>query len=106
MQGNIKGCLGQITKHGKTGEQDERFAVRFEPDIEECLVSKEKCLVGQEEYVVGQEECLAGQEECLLGQEEGLVGQEQRTIVMVSDHQIMILYDQKHLQTIRNSIYQ
>jgi len=30
----------------------------------------------------------------LLGQEECLVGQEQGTIVMVSDHQIMILYDQ------------
>ena len=52
------------------------------------------CL-GQEEYGLGQEECVLGQEECLLGQEVYLVGQEQRTIVTVSDHQIMILYDQK-----------
>ena len=64
---------------------------------EECLVGKEECLVGQEEHLVGQEECLLGQEECLLGQEEGLVGQEQRTILMVSDHQIMILYDPKNI---------
>ena len=40
-------------------------------------------------------ESLPGQEECLLGQEECLLGQEQRTVLMVSDHRIMILYDQK-----------
>ena len=96
-------------KPARTAEPDERFAVRFEPDIEECFVGQGKCLVGQEEYLVGQEECLAGQEECilgrkegpasqeecLLGREEGLVGQEQRTILMVSDHQVMILYNLK-----------
>ena len=38
---------------------------------------------------------LPGQEECLLGQEECLLCQEQRTVLMVSDHRIMILYDQK-----------
>ena len=43
----------------------------------------------------GQEECVLGQEECLLGQEECLLCQEQRTVLMVSDHRIMILYDQK-----------
>ena len=55
---------------------------------QEYLVDHEECLVGQEEYLAHQEECLVGQEECL-------VGREQRTIVMISDHQIMILYDQK-----------
>ena len=38
-------------------------------------------------YVIGKEECLVGKEECLIGQEQG-------TIVIVSDHQIMMLYDQ------------
>ena len=51
--------------------------------------------IGQQECLVGQEECVLGQEECLVDQEEGLVGRQQGTIVMISDHQIMILYDQK-----------
>ena len=51
-------------------------------------------VIGQEECLLGKEECLVGKEECLVGKEECLVGQEQGTIVIVSDHQIMILYDQ------------
>ena len=58
------------------------------------VIGQEECVLGQEECLLGQEECPLGQEACLPGQEECLVGQEQRTIVIVSHHQIMILYDQ------------
>ena len=58
------------------------------------VIGQEECLLGKEECLVGKEECLVGKEECLVGKEECLVGQEQGTIVIVSDHQIMILYDQ------------
>ena len=62
---------------------------------EECHVDQGDCLVDQEECLVDIEECLVGQEECLVGQQQGLVGRQQGTIVMASDHQILILYDQK-----------
>ena len=65
------------------------------PGQEECVLGQEECVLGQEECLPGQEECVLGQEECLLGQEECLLCQEQRTVLMVSDHRIMILYDQK-----------
>ena len=59
------------------------------------MLAKKNVFLAKKNVLFGQEECLLGQEECLLGPEEGLVGQEQRTILMVSDHQIMILHDQK-----------
>ena len=71
------------------------FTSKTKQKTKTVLPSQEECGLGQEESVLGQEECVLGQEECLLGQEECLLGQEQRTVLMVSDHRIMILYDQK-----------
>ena len=59
------------------------------------IYDQQQCHVDQEECLVDQEECLVGQEAGLIGQQQGLVGRQQGTIVMISDHQRMILYDQK-----------
>ena len=102
----VKILSNYIKKFGQ-----EESSVRQEDGLlrqEECHLGQEECLLGQEERGLGQEEsrlgqeecvlgqegCLLGKEECLLGQEECLLGQEQGTIVIVSHHQIMILYDQ------------
>ena len=50
---------------------------------------------GRPVYCLGQEKYGLGREEYDLGQEKCVLGQEHRTIVMVSDYQIMILYEKK-----------
>ena len=71
------------------------FTSKTKQKTKTVLPGQEECVLGQEECALGQEECVLGQEECLLGQEDCLLCQEQRTVLMVADHRIMILYDQK-----------